>query len=120
MNNNPGVDELTSLQNENRKIEKELKELGTTSQTPPIDTLFETAKILFQAQPDISIKKFQILGDRLKFEALVSDYPSIEKIDKLLKKHREIFCRYKRNVNTGSFGQPDKREVEYETTLCTK
>jgi hypothetical protein len=114
--------ELEALIQENQKNDKQLKELAAASQISPLEVLHDLAALLNSLPQEVTLKKFLVENDVTKFEVTAPDFPTVEKIDKLLKKHRDVFCRPidRKLNNSTTFNQSGKRDIRYTWKLCPR
>lgn len=109
--------EVDTLKNEIKRLDQQLKELGSTSILSPVQSFSEISKDL-PSGTNLVLKKINIQTNRIFIEGTAPDYTAVEKIERLLKRKKEFYCKIKKDTSSNSIGQTDKRSFSFEILIC--
>lgn len=112
----PEGEEVKTLQKQNRLLDTQLKDLGTTSALNPLQAFSIISREL-PAGSNITIKSINLRSNSILLSGAAPDYSAVEKIERMLKRRKDIFCRIKKDT-PGSAGQADKRAFSFDISLC--
>lgn len=109
--------ELKALQGEKNKLETQLKDFGSSSRLAPVDVILELSKHL-PPTTDIMIRRLSIEGNNLTIDGVAPDYSAVERLERVFRTNKNIYCRFRKTSGSGVAGQPDKRGFGFELRLC--
>ena len=113
----PENKEIDSLQEELKKLDKQLKELGSSSALTPLQSFAMLSKNL-PIGSNVTIRKLSITPNRILIEGSAPDYSAVEKVERMLKREKESFCRIKKDTGATAIGQADKRSFNFDILIC--
>ncbi len=112
----PGA-ELDALEGANRKLEQELANLGSLSSLTPLDYLAEIAADL-PLSAGIAVTRVKIDGNKMRVDGTAPDYAAMEKIERQLKRKKNVYCRVRKETNASVAGKPNLRGFNLDILLC--
>jgi Tfp pilus assembly protein PilN len=112
----PGI-EVDALEGENRKLEQQLKNLGSLSALSPLDSLRAISEDLPQTS-GITVTRVRIEGATMRVEGTAPDYAALEKLERVLKRKRSVYCRVNKDITASVPGKPNVRGFRLDIILC--
>ena len=109
-------EELKALQKENQQLEQQLKELGSPAFLNPLDALVVLSNDF--ANAGFALRKVSIRGNRVSLEGTAPNYAAVDNMEHTLRKKSQIYCRVKKDSESGSSGSADKRGFGFDIWLC--
>jgi len=107
--------ELTALADEASKMEQELKDIGTSDSSSPLELYAELTKH-FPQLPDTSVDRVAIRGNRIEIRGCAPSYRVIEQIENALTKVK-LFGKVKKGSSQScSSGASGSRGFTFEVT----
>jgi hypothetical protein len=111
----PG-EELSTLKNQMQSLQGQLQDLGSPSERSPLDILVEIAKYVPLGE-EVSIRRVNIKGDRVVLEGTAPDYSAVDRIEKSLRRRKQLFCRLRRE-QASSGGAVSQRGFLFDFQIC--
>jgi hypothetical protein len=112
----PG-EELSTLKNQIQNLQAQLQDLDSPSERSALDILTDIAKYV-PLSSDVSIRKVSIKGDRVVIEGTAPDYSAVDKIEKGLRRRKQLFCRLRRE-QASSGGAVSQRGFLFDLRICS-
>ncbi|MBX7145179.1 MAG: hypothetical protein K1X79_12060 [Oligoflexia bacterium] len=113
----PQGHELDALEGETRRLEQQLQSLGSLSALSPLDYLTEITGDLPLAS-GVTVTRVKIEGNRLRVEGSAPGYTEIEKIERFLKRKKNVYCKIRKDSTNAAPGKPNSRGYTLDITLC--
>lgn len=113
----PRGSELDALEGENRKLEQQLSNLGSLSALSPLDSLTEITADL-PLSSGITITRIKVEGNKMRVEGTAPDYTALEKIERALKKKKNVYCRIRKDTTASVPGKQNVRGFSLDILLC--
>lgn len=80
-------------------LSKELESIGSSNEISPMNILIEITKDL-AGQNDTTINEIEIRPDRVLIEVTVPDYAAADRIERLLKRKKDLYRRIRKEANS--------------------
>jgi hypothetical protein len=113
----PSGNELAALDGENRRLEQQLQNLGSLSSLSPLDYFAEIAEDL-PTSSGITISRVKIEKNTLRVEGTAPGYAELEKIERMLKRKKTVYCKVRKDSTGAATGKPNARGYVLDITLC--
>lgn len=113
----PRGSELDALEGENRRLEAQLSNLGSLSALTPLDSLSEISFDL-PLSSGITVTRIKIEGNKLRVEGTAPDYTALEKLERVLKKKKNVYCRIRKDTTASVPGKQNVRGFSLDILLC--
>ncbi len=113
----PVGQELETLMGTSGQIEAQLESLGNPAKANPVDVYLTLSDILAEAtgsKIQMDLQQLSIKGNQVEMDGTVPNYKGVDRLEKLIKDKKDIFCRIK--VETPG-GGVDKR-FQFKIKLC--
>ncbi|NLF26235.1 MAG: hypothetical protein GX589_11345 [Deltaproteobacteria bacterium] len=112
---------LSTVNEKNKRLDDELRDLGSPSQFTPLDAFAAISEDLSRAAkeiPELSVTSLHISSNRITTELDTPDYKDGERIEKMLKSKRKnnIYCKVEAE-DLGRSGLTNKR-FRFKIRLC--
>lgn len=108
--------EVDALEGENRKLESQLSTLGSLSALSPLDYFSEISADL-PVSSGISVTRVKIEGNKLRVDGTAPDYAATDKIERGLKKKKNVYCRIRNDLSSVA-GKQNSRGFSLDIVLC--
>ncbi len=112
----PEGQEVNTLRRQNKLLDDQLKDLGTTSALNPLQAFSIISREL-PAGSNITIRSINLRSNTILISGAAPDYSAVEKVERMLKRRKDLFCRIKKDT-PGSGAQADKRAFSFDISLC--
>lgn len=109
--------ELDALEGANRKLEQELSNLGSLSAMSPLDYFAEISSDL-PLSSGVTVTRVKIEGNKMRVDGTAPDYTAMEKIERALKRKKDIYCRIRKDTTATVPGKPNVRGFSFDIVLC--
>ncbi|MEX0598777.1 MAG: hypothetical protein WD512_20000, partial [Candidatus Paceibacterota bacterium] len=113
----PEGKELETLMATSGQIEAQLESLGSPAKSEPVDVYLVLSDMLSEAtgsKIEMDLQQLVIQGNQVDIDGTVPNYKGVDRLEKLIKDKKDIFCRIK--VETPG-GGVDKR-FQFKIRLC--
>ncbi len=113
----PEGQELEKLMGTSGQIEAQLESLGSPAKADPVEVYLLLSELLAEAtgsKIQMDLQQLMIKGDQVEIEGTVPNYKGVDRLEKLIKDKKDIFCRIK--VETPG-GGVDKR-FQFKIRIC--
>lgn len=97
-------------------MSKELENLGSPHSLTALDAFVEISKDL-TGQAGITVNQIDIRPNRLVIDLTAPDYTSGDRIERLFKKRRDVYCNTKKETGSAS-GTTGARNFKFELKVC--
>ena len=107
--------EVIQLAKENRKLDEELKALGSRSAFSPVDVLISLSNEIPRGS-GIEITRVRVRGAKMTMEGVAPSYKAVEAATRALTRLDEIYCRVDSKQTSTTRG--GSRGFTFEIDLC--
>lgn len=109
-------DGITALQNENERLETELRTLGSPSKLSPLDAFAQISRDfpVLKADGDVSVARLQITSSSIIINGVAPNYQVVSKIKRALKRQKDYYC----NVEESISGSSPRVNFTFTIKLC--
>jgi len=110
--------EVRAVQEENRRIDRQLKELGSSSKIGALEVIAELSKDIASAG-ELSVRRISITGGGVSVQGTAPDYAAVEKLERIMKtKKPALYCKIRKTTGASAAGQPDRRSFTFDLRIC--
>jgi hypothetical protein len=108
--------EIDALDGQNLRLEQQLANLGPLSALSPLDYISEISSDLPLAS-GIAVTRVKVEGNKMRVDGSAPDYAAMDKIEKILKRKKNVYCRVRKDMTQVS-GKPNLRGFVLDIVLC--
>lgn len=110
--------EVRAVQEENRRIDRQLKELGSSSRVGALEIIAELSKDV-AAAGELSVRRITVNGGGMNIQGTAPDYAAVEKLERIMKtKKPALYCKIRKTTGASAAGQPDRRSFTFDLRIC--
>lgn len=110
--------EVRAVQEENRRIDRQLKELGSSSKIGALEIIAELSKDIASAG-ELSVRRITVTGGGVNVQGTAPDYAAVEKLERIMKtKKPALYCKIRKTTGASAAGQPDRRSFTFDLRIC--
>lgn len=110
----PSGSEVDYLVKENARLEKLLRDLGSPTAASPLESYLMLSGNL-PSDLGAEVKRVTIKGPKIRIEGSAPDYSSVEAMERILKRNRRTYCRFKKETSQAAGG---RRGYAFDLWIC--